>query len=419
MELTQLMELTQGHLLGGRVRYAQPVEGYRTGIEPVLLAASVPARPGERVLEVGTGAGAGLLCLAARVRGLRGVGVEIDPAMAELARLNLRENAIEGVEIVTADIESVGLGVFDHAFANPPWHDPESTGSPVARRRRAKQECCGGLERWVAAIGRLLAPGGSLTLILPAGQVDRARRAAAGFAGLQARALLPKRGRAPKLAIVQGWWGVAQAGGGLPDAVLHEADGAFTPEIEAVLRRARRRATACGAMGSRIKSAGDEGGGGAPVLGGGEERFALGVLDHDVGRVDHVVHGAGTLVEHVGVEMLRVQLGDAALPGRLLGLDLGELRLERGQLGLADRVGLQAVVAVGGAPEAVGDQAEENARGGDRAQRAPEHVPYHRRRVPLNRGSSYRKIESYAAVIASGWYGRHSVRRGRARPRCG
>ena len=54
------MEVTQGHLLGGRVRYAQPRSGFRSGIEPVLLAAAVPARPGERVLEAGSGAGAAL-----------------------------------------------------------------------------------------------------------------------------------------------------------------------------------------------------------------------------------------------------------------------------------------------------------------------------------------------------------------------
>ena len=60
------MDTTEGTLLGGRVRYAQPARGYRTGIEPVLLAAAVPAVPGQAVLEAGTGAGAALLCLAAR-----------------------------------------------------------------------------------------------------------------------------------------------------------------------------------------------------------------------------------------------------------------------------------------------------------------------------------------------------------------
>ena len=45
-------------LLGGRVPYVQPTHGHRSGIEPVLLAASIPARAGHMVLEGGAGAGA-------------------------------------------------------------------------------------------------------------------------------------------------------------------------------------------------------------------------------------------------------------------------------------------------------------------------------------------------------------------------
>ena len=229
------MEVTEGHLLGGRVRYAQPRDGYRTGIEPVLLAASVPAQPGERVLEAGAGAGAGLLCLAARVPGVVGVGVELDPAMADLARRNLRANGAAGLEVVTGDIADVALETFDHAFANPPWHDPRSTPSPVERRRLAKQG--EGLEVWIAALTRMLKPGGSLSLILPATPTARAVEALA-----QARVghvlqqpLLPKAGRPAKIILLQARAGeerfVTHAA-----IVLHEEDGSFTEEADAVLR---------------------------------------------------------------------------------------------------------------------------------------------------------------------------------------
>ena len=72
------MSVTAGSLLGGRVPYCQPAQGHRSGIEPVLLAASIPARAGARVLEGGSGAGAGLLCLAARVPDISGLGLEVD-----------------------------------------------------------------------------------------------------------------------------------------------------------------------------------------------------------------------------------------------------------------------------------------------------------------------------------------------------
>ena len=45
--------------LGGRLMVAQPKTGYRAGVDPVLLAASVPAVRGESVLELGCGVGCG------------------------------------------------------------------------------------------------------------------------------------------------------------------------------------------------------------------------------------------------------------------------------------------------------------------------------------------------------------------------
>ena len=52
--------------LGGRLRIWQPRAGYRAGIDPVMLAAAVPARPRQSVLELGCGAGTASLCLAAQ-----------------------------------------------------------------------------------------------------------------------------------------------------------------------------------------------------------------------------------------------------------------------------------------------------------------------------------------------------------------
>src|ERR1700749_1851765 len=119
------METTQGHLLGGRVSYRQPASGFRSGIEPILLAASIPARAGEHVLEAGTGAGAALLCLTARVPGVYATGVEMDAEMANLAAANAETNGFSGIGIVRERIESAVLPrLFDHAIANPPYHQP-------------------------------------------------------------------------------------------------------------------------------------------------------------------------------------------------------------------------------------------------------------------------------------------------------
>ena len=95
--------LARNAFLGGRVQLWQPREGYRAGIDPVLLAATVPAQPGQRVLELGCGAGPALCCLGVRVPGLALTGIEVQPAYAALARRNLSENGLSGT-VIEADI---------------------------------------------------------------------------------------------------------------------------------------------------------------------------------------------------------------------------------------------------------------------------------------------------------------------------
>lgn len=234
------MQTTEGSLLGGRLRYAQPAAGFRSGIEPVLLAAVIPARPGERVLEAGSGAGAALLCLAARVPGIAGLGVEIDPALAALANINARANGLSSVEFVAGDITSeTHFGQFDHACANPPYHPPSGTPSPLPKRASAKIAQPGLLPAWIAALAGALRPRGTLSLVLPVIMVPACLEAlaAAGCGSPYLLPLWPRAGRAAKLALLQ----AARGGRGpfrlLPGLVLHDDTG-FTPDADEVLRHA-------------------------------------------------------------------------------------------------------------------------------------------------------------------------------------
>ena len=82
----ELIATSDDMLFGGRVKLRQPVDGYRVAIDPVLLAAAVPARDEDPVLDIGCGTGAASLCLAARVQGCKVVGLERDHALAQLAQ---------------------------------------------------------------------------------------------------------------------------------------------------------------------------------------------------------------------------------------------------------------------------------------------------------------------------------------------
>ncbi|MCK5295856.1 MAG: methyltransferase, partial [Alphaproteobacteria bacterium] len=70
-------DFSENTLLGGRVKIKQPKNGFRAAIDSVLLAAAVPAKKGQTVLEAGSGSGAASLCLAARVKDISITGLEI------------------------------------------------------------------------------------------------------------------------------------------------------------------------------------------------------------------------------------------------------------------------------------------------------------------------------------------------------
>ncbi len=87
-------DLTDDGVLGGRLMILQPRRGYRAATDPVLLAAAVPAKAGQSVLELGCGAGVASLCLGRRVPGLSLAGLELQPAYAALARANAMRNTL-------------------------------------------------------------------------------------------------------------------------------------------------------------------------------------------------------------------------------------------------------------------------------------------------------------------------------------
>jgi tRNA1Val (adenine37-N6)-methyltransferase len=229
----------EGRLLGGRLHYAQPENGFRSGIEPVLLAAATPAKSGEHVLEAGTGAGAALLCLHARVPDIHSVGVEIDPTIAAIAASNAESNGITTMAVLAAPLQSVALRPdFDHALANPPYHLGGGTPSPRADRDTAKRGSADIMRIWIACLARHLRVRGTLTMIVAAGAVP-----ACLAAMTEARCdctvvfpLWPVAGRAAKLVLLGGIKGSRTPLTLAPGLILHRQDGSFTPEAQAILR---------------------------------------------------------------------------------------------------------------------------------------------------------------------------------------
>ena len=240
--------VTTDSVLGGRVTLTQPRRGHRAGHDAVLLAAAVPALPGESVLDLGAGVGTAGLCLAARVAVGALTLVEVDPLLAGLAAGNAAANGLgERTRVIVVDAgargsvrEKAGLarGSVDRVMSNPPFHDAgRHRGSPDDARRRAHQADDDLLGAFVRAAVAVLRPGGTLTMIHRADQPAALLAALAGrFGGVSLRPVHPRPGGAANRLIVTGIKGSRAPVAILPGLVLADAEGRPSPEAEAILR---------------------------------------------------------------------------------------------------------------------------------------------------------------------------------------
>jgi tRNA1(Val) A37 N6-methylase TrmN6 len=230
-------------LLDGRVRLRQPVHGYRVAIDPVLLAAAAPVRPGEAVLDLGCGVGAAALCLLARVPAVTVTGLELQPALARLARDNASLNGQAArLAVAVGDLRRPPLpspGPFDHVICNPPYQRAGAgrpPADPVARV--ANVEVRGTLADWLAAARALVRPRGTLSVIHRADRLDELLAALSGRAGaIVVKPIRPRAGADARRVIVAARPGVATPLRLADDLILHDGD-RETPAARAVLREA-------------------------------------------------------------------------------------------------------------------------------------------------------------------------------------
>jgi len=240
-------ETTLDAFLGGALMMAQPVGGFRAGLDSVLLAAAVEARPGSLVFEAGVGPGVLAACLLKRCEGVRLSGLEIQPAMAALARENLARNALtERAEIIAGDLFAPprtegGLeawGRFDVAVSNPPFLRAEHGNPPPDPLKAAAHTLSEHtLGAWIERMLKALRPKGLIALILRADCLDEALSALYGRAGECAVfPLWPAAGVPAKRVILTARKGVAGRARLLPGLVLHDGAGALSPEVAALTR---------------------------------------------------------------------------------------------------------------------------------------------------------------------------------------
>ncbi len=96
------------------------------GVDSVLLSDFIKVKPGETVLDLGTGTGVIPILLAGKSRGEKFTGLEIQAESVDMARRSVKVNALEErVSIIQGDVKEAAAifkpAFFDVITTNPPY----------------------------------------------------------------------------------------------------------------------------------------------------------------------------------------------------------------------------------------------------------------------------------------------------------
>jgi tRNA1(Val) A37 N6-methylase TrmN6 len=254
------MPVTDDAFLDGRLRVLQPRQGYRAGLDAVMLAAAVADRGAPlRILDAGAGVGTAGLCVAARCVGAKVVLLEREPDLVALARENVARNSLgDRVEVIEGDLAQVSdadlaaLGAapasFDQVIANPPYHT-EGSGTAAQNALKAASHAMpeAALDDWMRFLARMARPGGEAVVIHKADALPDLLAAMRGrFGRVSARPLHSHVGEPAGRILLSGVKGSRAPFRLEAGLVLHEADEKPTAGAEGVLRLGQSLAVAYG-----------------------------------------------------------------------------------------------------------------------------------------------------------------------------
>lgn len=161
----QLDDLQNGY-------YIIQAEGaFRFGMDAVLLSGFARVKPGERVLDMGTGTGIIPILLSAKTKGRSFTGLEIQPRSADMAERSVAYNHLEDrIQIVTGDIKEAAAifapASFDVVVSNPPYMTGQhGLVNPEEAKAIARHEILCTLEDVVSQASKVLTPRGRFYMV--------------------------------------------------------------------------------------------------------------------------------------------------------------------------------------------------------------------------------------------------------------
>ena len=141
------------------------------GMDAVLLSGFASVKPGEHVLDLGTGTGIIPILLEAKTKGEHFTGLEIQPESADMAERSVKLNELtERINIVTGDIKEAssifGASSFEVVTTNPPYMiGQHGISNPKDAKAIARHEILCDLDDILRESARLLKPQGRFYMV--------------------------------------------------------------------------------------------------------------------------------------------------------------------------------------------------------------------------------------------------------------
>lgn len=234
----------------GAFHLVQPaVKGHRAGADAMILASAVPDGFSGRLVDLGAGAGAAGLAVAARCPETTVTLVERSTFMADFARKTLAHplNAAlsQRVGLIEADVTLAGRAraaaglpdnAFDFAIMNPPFNEEGDRSTPDALKAEAHVMPKDMFEQWIRTAAAIVKPGGGIAIIARPSSIDAILAALSRrFGGLMLVPVQPRGAEAAIRIIVRGVLGSRARLTLAPALVLHGDTGnGFTERAEAI-----------------------------------------------------------------------------------------------------------------------------------------------------------------------------------------
>ena len=194
------------------LKILQKKNGFRFGMDSVLLAHFAAIRPGDLVADFGTGSGILPLLLIGRGKGREFHGIEIQPEYSEMAERTMKMNRLEDrVHIHCMDAGKADRFFpacsFDAVICNPPYGNPGAAlASPFADRATARNQSEDLLDSFFTAAFRILKGKGKISIVYPAPGMYRImdRMAACHLEPKHFRLVYPQVSRPANLVLIEG-----------------------------------------------------------------------------------------------------------------------------------------------------------------------------------------------------------------------